>query len=937
MIEIIPTMRGSEERVFVDGLEEGLRKTLVGEEFLIDDVPGVNVTHSKSIMAHLVHTILEYPEHSNLFLYRDILRGRGLTPYAPSSLAHVELASVEAWISLIKLEFSSFLFADSPINLLKMIDTPYPLEVDTPYPLEVDTSEVVRYHIIQGIGYGVLEFLGVGTMLDIFQNIHILYLEYGVLSFSGYGVLSFILLWSLTKSLKNPNSSIMKKLDRIMINGELIHQFQNASGEFFPFVISNHNPIVVTIPEGLKMNRRSFRFVNYIADKEEFADYVGQVWESEIIACHMYKVVQKLKRFKNPLNRLNWKNGNLSEKVTSLKEKLTNAQAEMEKDPFNTEMKAKATSFLNEYLIASNDELKLLQQKAKIKWLSESDQNTAYFHGILKSRKHKGRIKSIGDEKDVRFDGDNVATAFVEHFKSFLGSKHDVQPLDSVEIKFDKVLSKEEVEDMIGLVTDEEIKEAVFDIDSNKASGTDGYTSGFFKKAWHIVGKEVCLAIKDFFMNGKLLGEINATLIALIPKVDVSNKVSEGHGYFNGRERDSDKKARKIKYHHGCKELKLSNMCFADDLLVLCNGDVESVGVIKKTLDQFSSIYRLFPNMGKSVIFFGSVPLNVQNAILQVMPFQVGSLPMKYLGVPLIAKKLGINDCKSLVNKSTVYMLPTTTIKEIEKLLKVKQLWKIIEGNESLWVKWVNVVKLKGKSIWDIEDMKGPLSDFIPRRDRYKERYSDNENVADMINNGVWIWPVNWFNKYPKLCNIVIPILSNGVNDKIMLKKWSGIMLFGLVKFNPDMLLSSGWLSKKVAKQIWEKLKDKIGCIRCNNELKKIVSFLSKSKAKKNLGKVHRNVEQILKIITNNAKIRFMSLKVKQINTVIKAAKMWNLKWKDMWLIADRESLMDHCRPQWLVSNNLESSGCVCTFLVVFSVQFGLERKLDWIDEMREV
>ncbi|GJV56229.1 hypothetical protein Tco_1457234 [Tanacetum coccineum] len=50
---------------------------------------------------------------------------------------------------------------------------------------------------IQGIRYGVLEFLGVGTTFDIFQNIHILYLEYGVLSSSGYGVLIFFPLWSL--------------------------------------------------------------------------------------------------------------------------------------------------------------------------------------------------------------------------------------------------------------------------------------------------------------------------------------------------------------------------------------------------------------------------------------------------------------------------------------------------------------------------------------------------------------------------------------------------------------------------------------------------------------------------------------------------------------------------------------------------------------------
>ncbi|GKB04433.1 hypothetical protein Tco_0832576 [Tanacetum coccineum] len=60
--------------------------------------------------------------------------------------------------------------------------------------------EVGSIRRIQGIGYDVLEFLGVGTTFDIFQNIHILYLQYGVLTSSGYGVLIFIPLWSLVSA-----------------------------------------------------------------------------------------------------------------------------------------------------------------------------------------------------------------------------------------------------------------------------------------------------------------------------------------------------------------------------------------------------------------------------------------------------------------------------------------------------------------------------------------------------------------------------------------------------------------------------------------------------------------------------------------------------------------------------------------------------------------
>nr|GEW68517.1 reverse transcriptase domain-containing protein [Tanacetum cinerariifolium] len=50
------------------------------------------------------------------------------------------------------------------------------------------------------------------------------------------------------------------------------------------------------------------------------------------------------------------------------------------------------------------------------------------------------------------------------------------------------------------------------------------------------------------------------------------------------------RESRKFKYHYGCKELQLTHMCFADDLLVLCIGDTDSLGVVKKDLDEFSNL-----------------------------------------------------------------------------------------------------------------------------------------------------------------------------------------------------------------------------------------------------------------------------------------------------------------------------------------------------------
>ncbi|GJW01572.1 agamous-like MADS-box protein AGL62 [Tanacetum coccineum] len=51
-----------------------------------------------------------------------------------------------------------------------------------------------------------------------------------------------------------------------------------------------------------------------------------------------------------------------------------------------------------------------------------------------------------------------------------------------------------------------------------------------------------------------------------------------------------------------------------------------------------------------------------------------GTLPMKYLGIPLITKNIGISECNQLVErvkqKASVFLIPKTTVKDIEKALK---------------------------------------------------------------------------------------------------------------------------------------------------------------------------------------------------------------------------------------------------------------------------
>ena len=77
------------------------------------------------------------------------------------------------------------------------------------------------------------------------------------------------------------------------------------------------------------------------------------------------------------------------------------------------------------------------------------------------------------------------------------------------------------------MVTEEEIKQSLFDIEDNKALGPDGFTSNFFKKAQIVVKDDFCKAVKEFFDSGKLIGQLNATLITLVPEIKTPLKVSD--------------------------------------------------------------------------------------------------------------------------------------------------------------------------------------------------------------------------------------------------------------------------------------------------------------------------------------------------------------------------------------------------------------------------
>ncbi|GJY37591.1 RNA-directed DNA polymerase, eukaryota, reverse transcriptase zinc-binding domain protein [Tanacetum coccineum] len=611
-----------------------------------------------------------------------------------------------------------------------------------------------------------------------------------------------------TKSLKNPLTNTLKKLDKMMINEEFIQNHGEAHGIFLPYLISYHNPSIL------------------------------DVWKKEIKGCNMYRVVQKLKILKKPLRKLNWKNGNLFEKVQELKQRFFEIQRELDGDPFNKNLKESLVQIGKEYTEATKDELKLLHQIARINWLKEGDKNSAFFHSILRTRKNKSKVETICKEDGSRVEGEKVPEQFVNHFQDILGKSKLVQPLSNMNEFIQAKLSEEDALEIIAMVSNEEIKAALFDIDSCKAAGPDGYTSlpkidtpnkvsdfrpiACCNVLYKCISKILTNKIKEGLSKVVIINQS-----AFIPGRHIQDNILISQDLLKGYNRNNRAKSYvynmimikniaatpSFKYHYGCKELKLTHMCFADDLIVLCNGDKASLEVVKKSIEDFSCISGLFPNLSKSIIFFGSINEDRKKELLEVIPFKYGKLPMNYKNS----------------NGKGVFM------------------W---------YDNWCKLV---------------PLANIIPKKSRNEARMKDNDFVADLVQNGVWLWPAEWLRLYPELNQVLYSYDNLFFSCHYSAKVWKEMRSKGNISSDCKSLEST------VGRLATKRLKNNIWKIMNKLILSAPVYFVWNERNRRIFKDEARSVEELVIVIKKHMTDMLMSLNVKSSGALVMVAKTWGL------------------------------------------------------------
>lgn len=194
----------------------------------------------------------------------------------------------------------------------------------------------------------------------------------------------------------------------------------------------------------------------------------------------------------------------------------------------------------------------------------------------------------------------------------------------------------------------------------------------------------------------------------------------------------------KFNYHHNCQSSKLTHLCFADDLLIFLDGTLSSVQNVLQVLQEFEHRSGLAISLQKSCFFAAGLNDEEVHTITTVTGLPSGSLPIRYLGVPLCTRKLSIINCEPLLQQvkgkinswcakslsfggklqlintvisgitnfwCSTFILPKLCIRKINSLCSAF-LWKgTLDGHHTARVSWETLTKSKKHGGLGIRDL----------------------------------------------------------------------------------------------------------------------------------------------------------------------------------------------------------------------------------------
>ncbi|XP_071923161.1 uncharacterized protein [Coffea arabica] len=253
-------------------------------------------------------------------------------------------------------------------------------------------------------------------------------------------------------------------------------------------------------------------------DRDSLLDVVKIAWQGDVSGSPFYRVCTKLKRVSHAIQQWNKETfGDVFLNVKRAEAAVARAELQIEVDSSEenfVELK-RVQAELRRVLTV---EEQFWKQKSRVKWLQHGDNNSSFFHSVVKQRRYRAAIHSIRDSQGTWItDNGTIGMEAVKFFDDLLSAESSsdfrlVHVIPNLSSEIDNSCLEE-------APSFDEVTRVVFSMDDDSAAGPDGFTGKFFTFAWEVVGPDIFQAILSFFCGAELPRFVIATSIVLIPKV----------------------------------------------------------------------------------------------------------------------------------------------------------------------------------------------------------------------------------------------------------------------------------------------------------------------------------------------------------------------------------------------------------------------------------
>ncbi|XP_026399700.1 uncharacterized protein LOC113295583 [Papaver somniferum] len=389
---------------------------------------------------------------------------------------------------------------------------------------------------------------------------------------------------------------IISKLDRAIINAAWLAKFENW-----------------------RPCRAPFRVQKMWFLHGDFLRMVNESWTLSVHGSPDFIFPYKLKRLKIAMKDWNLRIfGNVNSRLKQDQLRFETTALISDEDPSNT-AKLNAMKTLCDTRL---QQLTMLKQKSRNKWLVEGSSNSSFFHNSIRIRKSSNTISELVDMNGTCLTNyEQLRNHVVQFYEDKFNGQDPVIEGDLFDFEHASI-SVEESNAMDMIPSPEEIKQAVFDLSADSAPGPDGFSGCFYRHCWDIIHDDLTKAIIHCWNAGSIPNGVNSSFIILLAKSARISVILNGspEGYF--------------KINRGLRQ-----------------GNSKSLHNLVDLLGRYQRASGQTVCRQKSKIYYGGGSSSWCNYIASYLGMSVATFPDRYLGVQIMPGIVRYRHISNVVEK----------------------------------------------------------------------------------------------------------------------------------------------------------------------------------------------------------------------------------------------------------------------------------------------